>query len=297
MKSLKVLIVTSFILVGTLPAFAQEEQTAKWQIKWEGNALTRYFVRAKEKKHNNKIGVVEASASLNAQVNPDDPVTLLFGYNFKHVLIDSNSSNIDLPATLVGREMPMGLKFPMPFVDDSNYRLGAVIIPAYYTDSWEDSFNNFEHSAFRWLSEYWAEYNGTDNLTWKIGVRVRPGYDLKVLPVVGLNYRFNDRYAFRLSSDDLGLVYTVNEKTKLFTEHLYALDEYEISQNGRNGRVLQHQQNTTGIGAQYEFIKGWTAKASTGMAYNRSFKFVDEPGTKTSLKETMYYSVEIKGVF
>ena len=291
------MILTGMVLSTITPVLAADQQNTAWQVTWEGEALTRLTHKAKEKKGENKITVVEASASLKAQVNPDDPVTLLFGNTFKHVLIDNNSSNIDLPATLVGREMLVGLKFPVPLLDDAAYRLAAAVIPAYYTDSWEDSFNNFETSAFRWFSEYWVEYNGTGNLTWTIGIRVRPDHNLKVLPVVGLNYRFNDSLAFRLTSDDVGIVYTVNQRTKLFTEHLYALDEYEISQDGRNGRVLRHQQNTTGVGVEYEFLKGWMVKGSTGLAYNRTFKFVDEPYTKTSLKETMYYAVEIKGVF
>ena len=95
----------------------------------------------------------------------------------------------------------------------------------------------------------------------------------------------------------MGLVYTLNDKVKLFTEHRYVLEEYEIAQGNRTGRVLQHKQNTTGFGIEYAPTDEWTLKSSAGYAYNRSFKFVDNPDSKAVLDESVYVTFEILGRF
>jgi hypothetical protein len=185
----------------------------------------------------------------------------------------------------------------IPYLDSENYRLGVAAIPSYYTDSWKDSYSDFEYGAFRWMSEMWLEYKSFENLSWQLGFRYKPEHELQIVPIVSLNYVFNDKWSFRLTPDDVNLIYAVNDKFQILTEHRYVLDEYEISSGGIDGRVLRHKQNTTGLGFQYNWSETIQTKLSFGAAYNRSFKFTEDEQGKAVLDDTVYAAFEIKAAF
>lgn len=263
-------------------------------IDVEVESLNRFFPESDVDNDTQEIGVIESELDVRFDINPLSDVSFEWDFGFKHVFLSDNASSLDLPAVLVGRTMRIAAKAPAPFVDDSRYRVGVSVIPSYFTDSWSDSFGDFETSAFRWQSEYWVEYAGTDRLSWKVGVLFRPDFDLEFLPIVGLHYDINDQWGFRLTSDDVGFTYQLNAKTQLFTEHRYVLDEYEITAGGVDGRVLRQQQNTTGVGVQYNINSDSYAKVSFGGAYNRSFEFVDGQGPgKAELDDSIYGSFEL----
>ncbi len=261
-------------------------------------SLDRWFPKAEERNKANEIGVFEYDLDVEFDINPDEAVSWEWDFGFQHVFISDNSSSIDLPSMLVGRTMRVGSNFEVPYFNDDRFRIGLAVIPSYFTDSWSDSFNDFETSAFRWMSEYRIEYDSGDNLLWTAGVLFRPDFDLKILPVVGMNYAFSDEWSFRLTSDDIGFDYQYNDRTTFFTEHRYRLDEYEISTGGIDGRVLRYKQNTTGVGVQYSFNESVRLRFSVGAAYNRSFKFVDkEDQRKARLEETLYTTFELVARF
>ncbi len=295
-KSMIYIITLALLLhpLGTTFVYAQGEGP---KIKWRADTLMRTMPETKEKSGGAEITVTESLTSVHAEIFPDSPVTLLWGSNFKNVFISGNATTIDLPAMLVAREMPFGAEFDLPFLGQEGYRLGVRAVPSYYTDSWEDSFNDFETGAFRWISEYWAVLPGNERFSLKGGIRFKPEHDIRVVPVIDLLYQFNDRWAFRITSEDGGLVYTLNEKTKLFSEYRYVVDEYEVSQNGQSGRVLLHRQNNAGLGVEHQFAKNWSVTTTAGVAFNRKFAFETEPLTKTQLKESVYLTLGVKGQF
>lgn len=289
---LTVMLCLGFSMVSAQPGYALLGDYIE-EIDVAFESLDRYFPEVEETKGSGEIAVFEANQNILIDVNPDSNVSWELDFNFQHVFLSDNGSSIDLPALLVGRSMRVATQFPIPLLDDDRYRIGMSVIPTYFTDSWDDSFNDFETGAFRWLSEYWVEFRGTDNLSWKAGIKVRPEYDQVVLPVIGMDYRFNDRWSFRLTSDDIGLVYKYNDKIQFFSEHRYVLDEYEITESGVDGRVLRHKQNTTGVGMKYQINEKSYLKFSVGAAYNRNFKFVDgQDNRQVRLDETVYTTFE-----
>lgn len=294
MKKSFIAVLSLLMSFHSLLAFGQTDSSV---IQWRANQLVRWMPQTKEKDGGAEITVTESITTVGAEIFPDAPVTLLWGSNFKNVFISTNATTIDLPSMLVAREMPFGAEFDLPIIGEDGYRLGIMAVPSYYTDSWEDSFNDFETGAFRWISEYWLKLPGNDRLTLKGGIRFKPEHDIRVVPVIDFNYRFNDHWAFRITSEDGGLVYTLNEKTKLFTEYRYVVDEYEITQNGQPGRVLLHRQNNAGVGIEHQFTKHWSGSSSVGVAFNRKFAFETDPLTKTQLKESVYFSLGIIGKF
>lgn len=295
-KAFAYLIVWSLI-VQSLTATEVFAQDKEQNVKWRVQTLLRTMPETKEKEGGSEIMVTESLTSINAEIFPDSPVTLLWGSNFKNVLISDNATTIDLPSMLVAREMPFGAEFDLPFAGEDSYRLGVLAVPSYYTDSWEDSFNDFETGAFRWISEYWLKLPGNDKFSLKGGIRYKPEHDIRIVPVIDLNIRFTERLSFRITTDDGGLVYQLNDRTKLFTEYRYVVDEYEVSQNGKEGRILLHRQNNAGVGIEHQFMNSWSVTASTGVSYNRKFAFETDPLTKTQLKESLYFSLGVKGQF
>lgn len=267
------------------------------EIRTQANTTTRYVPESADDNGPADISVIENSSSVLFDINPEEDISFDLDFLFKHVFISDNGAQLDLPSVLVGRSMRLGLSAPLPFQDDSDWRWGIAALPTYYTDSWEDSFNDFETGAFRWLSEYWLEYRGSERFYIKGGVVFRPEYDYSLLPVIEAHYYINDKWKLRASSDDFNVIYKLNDRWKLFTEHRYVNDEFEIAIGPQEGRSLIHQQNTTGVGAQYNFNTNSFVKVSVGAIYNRKFKTLNPIDTRVDLEDDIYTTIEFQATF
>ncbi len=263
----------------------------------EARTLTRYNPEADDDNGLAELAVTENNTDINITVNPQAAVSFELDFIFKHVFLSDNGAQLDLPSLLVGRSMRVGVAAPLPFADDPDWRFGVAVLPTYYTDSWEDSFNDFETGAFRWLSEYWLEYRGSDRFYIKAGIAYRPEYDYDVLPVIEANYRFNEDWRLRVMSDDFNVIYTVNDRWEVFTEHRYVNDEYEIAVGNAQGRPLIQQQNTSGLGVQFYFTDTSFVKLSAGAVYNRKFKTLKPIDARVDLEDSFYTTLEFAATF
>ena len=262
------------------------------------NNTNRYFLESGIANDTNEISIFETRVDVEFDINPDNDVSFDLDFINKHVFLDSSSAMVDLPGALVGRGMRVGTKFPIPFLDDPDYRLGLSVIPSYYTDSWEDSFNDFETGAFRWVSEIYIDYRGTEPFQWKFGAIILPEQTDAILPYIDIRYAFDDYWSVRLLSDDFGVLYQPNEQWEFFTEFGYVIDEYEISSGGIDGRVLRQKQNTVGVGVQYNVNETNYVKFSGGWGFNRLLEFQDKvDDTEVDVDSAPYFTLEIAWTF
>ncbi len=294
---LLIMVLSGFALVAPKEAYAILGSLVD-EVDVKVHSTNRFFPESNIDNDVNDITVFESRLDVEFDINPNSDISWDLDFINKHVFLDANSASVDLPAMLVGRGMRVGTKFPIPYLNDPDYRLGIATVPSYYTDSWEDSFDDFETGAFRWFSEAWIDYRGAGPLTWKIGAIVRPEHDNVVLPLLDINYAFNDNWSMRITSDDLGLVYSPDDKWEFFTEFRYVLDEYEIASGSLDGRILRQQQNTAGLGVQYNFNEASYAKASGGWSFNRSLRFRDGASeTEVDIEDAPYFTLEIAWTF
>lgn len=262
------------------------------------NSDNRYFVTSDIENDANNINISEANFDVAFAINPDNDISWDVAFINKHVFLDANTAVVDLPSMLVGREMRVGTELPIPFVGDADYRIGLASVPSYYTDSWEDSFDDFETGAFRWKSEVWVNYRSQGALDWKVGAIIRPEHTNAVLPLLDITYAFNDEWSVRLESDDFGVTYTPNKQWAFFSEFGYVLDEYETVIGGVQGRVLRHQHNTLGLGARYHMSETNYVQASTGWGFNRSLRYEEASSEgEVDIEDAPYFKFELVFMF
>lgn len=297
MRHTFIIMLTGLMALWSSPAPAAILGNAIDDIQVEARTLTRYTPESADDNGQAELSVVENNTDLNFTINPEADVTFELDFIFKNIFLSDNGAQLDLPSLLVGRSMRVGVAAPVPFMADPDWRFGVAVLPTYYTDSWEDSFNDFETGAFRWLSEYFLEYRGSERFYLKAGITYRPEYDYNLLPIIEAYYQISDDWLVRVTSDDFNVVYTVNDRWKLFTEHRYVNDEFEISIGSLEGRPLIQQQNNTGLGVQYNFSDTSYVKVSAGAVYNRKFKTLNPIDARVDLEDDFYSTVEFVASF
>ncbi|MDO8580779.1 MAG: DUF6268 family outer membrane beta-barrel protein, partial [Candidatus Omnitrophota bacterium] len=210
--------------------------------------------------------------------------------NLTHTDIDE-STGVDLPSALVEKKIGIGTKFPVPFVDSDRYFMGVDVFPSINTDDYDGS-----SSAFRIPFRTYLIYKESDDFLVVAGVWIRPGYKDEVLPLLGFNYKANDRLSFNIASDDPNITYKLNEKTSALLEFDYKNEEYEATEAANEGKVIRNKYYTMGVGLKHQFCENFSASASVGGAFNRKIEFVDDSG-KIVPENGIYASLSMNARF
>jgi hypothetical protein len=250
------------------PVFAQEEEEEPFHVK----AISRYVTEADVNDMPGDIQITDSRLNMSYGKTLQNLLPLLFSLNLRHIDINENLTT-DLPSHLEGRQLGLGTKFPMPFVDSDVYFMGIDVFPSLYTDDWK-----WEDSAFRMPFRTYGIYKPNDNFVLVAGVTVRIDYDDEVLPLIGVIYKPNDRLTLNLATDEPNISYKLSRSLTAFAEVDYVLDEYEVTRNGQEGVVLKYREFSTGAGFQYAPNRFLEASISAGGVINRRLEYEDGIG-------------------
>ena len=180
---------------------------------------------------------------------------------------------LDLPSRLGSRRLGISTKFPAPFISDDRFFMGADIFPTLNTDGWE-----WISGAFRIPFRGYLIFKESDDFILVGGVSVRPEYENKFLPVIGLIYKPNDHWSFNFASDDPNISYQWDDATRLRWEINCTLEEYEVTRGAQEGVVLQSREIASGFGVEHQFTRAVSGLVSVGGVFDRQLKYRDGTG-------------------
>lgn len=270
-----------FVLFFCGPVFSGESKT-------KALLESRYIQESDIEQQAGQLAIAETKFSFEHEFNLENGMPISLSLRDRHTDIDGDVPAVYLPSTLEGRSLGLGVKVPAPFTSSENYFIGLDVFPSMYTDGWSRSTS----SAFRIPGRAYLIYRRDENLIVFGGVSVRPGFDTKVLPIIGFIYKPNERLEFNFASDNPNVSYRFSDKTKLLAELDIVNDEYELTRDPNKGRVLLYRQLSSGLGIEHQFTSAVSGMVSTGCVFSRSIKYEDGTG-KIEPEAGMYVKAKI----
>ena len=195
---------------------------------------------------------------------------------------------VDIPAEAKSRGIRLKTEFNIPLVNDNRYSWGVELNPTFQTA--KDV--SFDSDGFRFNFSSFLAFRGDNNFMFVIGAKIRPEYEMVVLPIFGFNYQVNDRLAFNLVSDNPNIAYKITEKTKAILDFDYTFEEFEVTKGALDGSILQLQDFSTGVGIEHHFKDNISASFGVGGEFNRIIKYQDSNG-KVVPEDGLYINAKL----
>ncbi len=201
-----------------------------------------------------------------------------------------NDTVVDLPEKAKARGAWVKSEIPLPFINDNRYLFGLELNPMFQSAKGTD----FDGDAFRFnFSPVFIFKNDEANFEFVVGAKIRPEYDKVVLPVLGFNYKVNDKLSVNLVSDNPNIAYQITDRTRALWEFNYIVDEFEVTEGPRDGAIIELQNFTTGLGLEHNFNKNFRGRLSAGGVFDRIIKYQDDTG-KVVPEPSVYFSLDLK---
>ncbi len=256
-------------------------------VKFNG----RYSPSVDVKDQDGEIEYSKISLRLGFHKTLDNGLPFYVNIGPDHYIFKESDINI-LPPDAKSRGLRLGTEFHLPFVEDDRYSLGIELNPTFQSAKEV----GFDGDAFRFNFSTFIKFRTENDFVWVLGANIRPQYDMVALPIVGFNYRVNDKLSFNLVSDAPNISYEVTEKTKLLWEFDYTFDEFEQVGGGRDGSILQVQDFATGLGIEHKFNDHISSSVGMGGDFDRIIKYQDENG-KVVPENGVYFKVKVNASF
>lgn len=256
-----------FIGLNPYAVFANEKPLVTAQME------SRYIWEADVDAQTGQVSISETKLSAGYDTKFENGMPISFSITGKHTDIKSDVP-VFLPSHLSALILGAGVKIPAPFTTSKNYFLGFDIMPSMYSDGWD----NFTSDTFRIPMRSYLIYRRDENFIVFAGVSIRPDFDTKVLPLLGIIYRPNQYWEINVASDNPQIIYHASEKTKLILEADIVNDEYELTSAGNKGRVLFYRELSAGLGIKHEFSKHISGLISAGSVFKRMLRYEDDNG-------------------
>ncbi|MBL8014056.1 MAG: hypothetical protein JNN05_09435 [Candidatus Omnitrophica bacterium] len=238
-----------------------------------GQMESRYIWETDVDAQSGQISVSETKASVGYDSKFENGMPISFSISGRHTDIKSDVP-VFLPSHLAALSFSAGVKIPAPFTASQNYFLGLDIMPSMYSDGWD----NFSSDTFRIPIRSYLIYRRDENFIVFAGASIRPDFDTKILPLLGIIYRPNQYWEINMASDNPQIIYHASEKTKLILEADIINDEYELTGSGNKGRVLFYRELSAGLGIQHQFTKNVSGLVSAGSVFKRMLRYEDDNG-------------------
>jgi hypothetical protein len=234
-----------------------------------------------------KVEIIDSDIQHSYAFKLFDKLPLKFSVEGKYYGIN-DTVYVPLPAKLTGVVWDFETALPL-FFENTYIRFG--VSPSYLNDDW--SFNS---SSFRIPSRYYVIYMPDSKLTLLVGVAVYPEYEDEALPILGLIYRPNDKWAINILPNRPNISYFLNDKITLFGEGGGSLnEEFEVTRNNEKGRVLRYKETHVGCGIKYKFNDFAQSSLQVGGMFGRSLRYADDQG-KVNIRNGFYseFRLEVK---
>ncbi|MFA6350222.1 MAG: DUF6268 family outer membrane beta-barrel protein [Candidatus Omnitrophota bacterium] len=261
---------------------AETEKEPAFSHKVE--SFYRYMPVAHVEHQDGKVGLMEAGSEYELEFKAFDKFPVSFSLNAGYIGVN-NSTVVPLPAKLTATTADVEITLPFFKVDKTHFRFG--ISPSLFGDDW-----NFKPSNFRIPSRYYMIHQPNDKLTFILGLAYFPQYRDQFMPIAGLVYEPNDKWAFNIVPPRPTIVYSLNSKISLFAEAGMDSDEYEVDYQNTHTEILEYSGNRAGAGINYEFNKHVECSFSVGGTFGRQLKYRESFG-KVNVDDGMYAEFRI----
>jgi hypothetical protein len=262
-----------------LEMVVSNEPAEEEKLPLEANSYIRYMPTRRVDAMPGKIGIIESANECSYELKAFGKLPVELSFETGYISID-NSSGVKLPSHLTSLIAGIQATFPFFTLDKTYFRVG--LYPSYRAENW-----NARTSAFRMPVHTFLIYQPDEKLTFVAGVGTYPDYETKVIPILGLIYKPNEKLIFNLIPDNPSINYTLNDKITLFVEGGIMSDEYEVDKDGLKNVILQYNAYRGGAGISYKFNKYIESSVSVGSVFNRMFKYRDSLG-KVNVDSGMY---------
>lgn len=258
----------------------QEEQVYEEEMPMEFEAEYRYAPRqgVSSMDDSGSVGLTTAGSEFVYTYKIFDKIPLEMGLGAEYIGID-NSTNFSLPTRLT--ETSFGTNITLPFFLDKTY-LHLGIVPSFFSENW--SFNSID---FKMLGQAIFIYKQNDELIFVAGVASFPGYYTSIAPVIGVMYKPNDKLTFNLMPPDPTICYAITKKLTAFAEYNLISNEYKVNKDNMANVTLRYNEQSAGLGLNYQLNKYTNAVFSAGQIFKRNFQYRDSLGT-LKIKSGLY---------
>jgi len=264
-------------------AVTEEEEPMPQEV----DAFVRFMPASGAKAMSGKVSLINSEAEYSYNMKLFGRLPLALGVITGYTGIN-NTTAVELPARLTG--ISFGLETTLPFfnVKDTYFRIGVA--PSFYGDSWDMNSSNFRlPSRLFWI------YQPDKKLILIAGVAINVDYNEAFFPILGVIYKPNEKLAFNIIPPRPNITYALNDKWTVFAEGGMRADEYEVSEYGIKGTVLEYNDLRGGAGIAYSVNKHIDALLSGGMVFSRYLRYRQDSLGKVSLDNGPYaeFRVEI----
>ncbi len=282
-KTFVVVFLISFLCIVNLNAAIEDENNYKQSL----DGYVRYLPSLSEETTSDRIDITESNLEYNYELKLFNQVPLDLGWALQDIAIN-NATPLDLPAHLVG--IGTNIETVLPMFTINNFYVNVGVTPGFYGDSF-----NFDSSNFKLSNHYVLVYRPNENLTFLGGVAIYYHEETSKFPIVGVNYKPNDKLTFDITTDEQNISYSLNDKVDLFIRGGVSIDEFSIRQNN-DEKTVRYVEQRLGGGITLKINKSLNCSISSGEIFNATLKYRDLPG-KISLKDGALYtefSLELK---
>jgi len=266
--------------------FSEWNAASPWEIIQIQDFVASTDVSAQE----GGVSVARTGLKFKRIYKHSSGLPLEFSASLDHYMIH-DGTNVDLPPSLQSKGLMIGTKFPMPFMEGRTFFLGFDS-GAYWQTAQDHAFHS---GAFRSRHKVYAAFR-KDQTILAAGTIVRPGYDEAVVPFVGVQYVFNERWSLHILSDEPSLDYRVNDRLTLRCLMSGYHDEFELTQGSRKGDVVKIQEWHVGLGADYAVSRTSRIQMAAGWAFGRTYEYL-ENGGKLVADDGVFFGVKVQAEF
>ncbi len=272
-KKVFVSLLFSSITIFPLPLYAQTDQQIVEEPKVTATFKDKLTMTSDASRMPGEISLNQSDFKLDYDYKAFGVLPVSVGFLYRHLDLSDKNIPVPLPSHLEGRELSLGAKFPLPFVESNVYFMGVDIMPSWFSDDW-----SWENSAFRLPFRTYVIYKPSDTFLFVLGATVNVNADTPVTPIIGFNYKPDEHWDFHLASSDPSISYKINEAWAIFAEYGALLDEYEVNRAGQKGVVFKVREASFGGGLKYTVAEWLEASLSSGASMGRRFAYRDGVG-------------------
>lgn len=264
-----------------------KETTEDPDYQYNMDTYVRYMPSRSVKSMSGKVEIIESDSQHSYAFKLFDRLPIKLSVEGKYYGIN-DTVYVPLPAKLTSMVWDFETALPL-FFKDTYVRFG--VSPSYLSDNWD-----FDSSNFRIPSRCYVIYMPDPKITLLAGVAIYPEYEDEVLPILGLIYRPNDKWALNLLPNRPNISYFLNDKITIFGEGGGSVnEEFEVKRRNQNGVVLRYKETHAGCGIKYKFNDNIQTSLQAGGIFGRSLQYADGEG-KVVIREGFYseFRLELK---
>ncbi len=290
-KMVVVIVAGVIVACGSMTASAAQE-AADSANPWKVQQRAEHILKTDAAAQTGGLGVWISSLSVKRELKLENGLPIDLGFSVTHYHV-SDSTPVDLPASLESKGITVGTKFPVPFVTDDRFFIGLDTGAFYQTAS----DHACPSAAFRSKNRAYLIFRRGPETIWVAGVRYTTDYeDRSTMPFIGVRHRFNENWSIDFLSDRPQVRYQADARTVIFAEIVPTQDEFEVVDGSRRGNIVQVRDLRAGLGVRRSINADVEISLMAGWAFSRQYEYL-QGGGKVVPEDGIYAGYALSAKF